>query len=217
MIRSTRRSGQAMVELAIILPLMVLLFLGSWTAADLIGDTQTALQATRAGARYAAELGNAGYATNTEILATCQTSGSFTPVAANPCSVDQEIIQQMLPVVTGQMPNAVVEEIDIYEPSGANGCTFSAGTCPPNNGAYTAPEPINVYHISGGSITVPTTYSSNCTTTPLNCFTLAQRDQTHPDESELGVRIVYKYTSPTLSLFTQTDSQYTVVRLAPLE
>jgi hypothetical protein len=36
-----------MVELAILLPFMMLLFLGSWTAADLIGDNDTALQATR--------------------------------------------------------------------------------------------------------------------------------------------------------------------------
>ena len=50
-----------MVELVVLLPLMVLLFLGGWTAAGLIGDNDTALQATRAGARYAAELGNDGY------------------------------------------------------------------------------------------------------------------------------------------------------------
>jgi hypothetical protein len=29
------------------------------------------------------------------------------------------------------------------------------------------------------------------------------------------VRLVFKYTSPALTFFTQTDTQYTVMRLAP--
>ena len=41
------------------------------------------------------------------------------------------------------------------------------------------------------------------------------RGQTHPNEAELGVRLVFTYTSPTLTFFTQTDTQYTVMRLAP--
>jgi hypothetical protein len=207
-----------MVELAIVLPVMMVLFLGSWTATDLIGDNDTAIQATRAGARNAAELGNGGYPAET--LASCQTSGpgsTFTPQAANPCAVDQDIIQQMLPIVTGNMPNAVVNEIDIYEPSGGGCGTFSSGSCPPNNGAYIPGEPINVYPISGTTVTLPSTYSNNCTTIPLDCYTLNLRDQTHPDESELGVRIIFTYTSPTLKMFTQQDSRYTVVRLAPVE
>ncbi len=31
------------------------------------------------------------------------------------------------------------------------------------------------------------------------------------------MRVVFTYTSPTLSFFTQTDTQFTVVRLAPEE
>ena len=46
-------------------------------------------------------------------------------------------------------------------------------------------------------------------------YTLALRLQTHPSEAELGVRLVFTYTSPTLKFFTQTDSQYTVMRLVP--
>jgi len=33
----------------------------------------------------------------------------------------------------------------------------------------------------------------------------------------LGVRILFTYTSPTLKIFTQQDSRYTVVRLAAEE
>jgi hypothetical protein len=196
-----------MVELVVLLPLMVLLFLGGWTAAGLIGDNDTALQATRAGARYAAELGNDGYPMKT---ASCQ--GLF---AYNPCSADQGIIQQMVPILTGTMPNAVLLEIAIYEPTSCtNGGLFSTGTpdtpggCPPNNGAYTAGENIDVYKpVAGTWMLQP----------PGAGYTLDLRHQVHPNEAELGVLIQFRYTSPTLSLFTQTDTQYTVVRLSPQE
>jgi Flp pilus assembly protein TadG len=208
-----------MVEFAVLLPLMMVLFLGSWTAADLIADNDTALQATRAGARYAAELGAAPPASVT--ASACQSSLTSDP---NTCQVDLDIINQMLPVVNATMPNAVVTEIDIYEPSGGStsggtGCTTFSSTCPPNRGAYTASagEPINEYAISGTSVTAPTKYPITCTPTPIDCYTLSQRWQVHPDEAELGVRIVFKYTSPTLKFFTQQDTQYTVVRLSPEE
>jgi len=207
--RRSGRTGQAMVEMAIIVPMMMVLFLGGWTASDLIGANDTALQATRAGARYGAEL---GYIAPETINASCSLTSS-----PGTCQVDEDIIDQMLPIVTGKMPNAVVNEIDIYEPSGGNCGTFAAGSCPPNNGAYTATEPINVYTISGTTITPPGTYSASCSAQPLACYPLSQRTQTHPDESELGVRILFTYTSPTLKMFTQQDSQYTVVRLAPQE
>ena len=212
--RSRGRSGQAMVELAIILPLMMILFLGSWTAAGLIGDNDTALQATRAGARYAAELGGATPASVT--VTSCTTATD-----PDTCQVDQDIIDQVLPVVSGNMPNAVVTEIDIYQPGGSGSdCTFPGTTlapCPPDNGAYLPGDPIDVYGISGTTVTVPSAYSSSCSLAPTGCYPLSLRTQTHPFEAELGVRITFSYTSPTLSMFTQTDSRYSVVRLAPME
>ncbi len=204
--RRQGRSGQAMVELAIILPVLVVLFLGSWTAAGLIGDNDTALQATRAGARYAAELGGASPPASV-------TSPVCTTGDVNTCLVDQEIINQVLPVLSGNLPNAVVTEIDIYQPLDGNGtyngCTFPGTTlnpCPPN-GAYQSGDPVDVYTLSGTTVTAPASYG----------YPLSMRLQTHPFEAELGVRLVFKYTSPTLTMFTQTDTQYTVVRLAPME
>jgi Flp pilus assembly protein TadG len=183
------RSGQAMVEMAMLLPVLMLIFLGAWTAANLIDDNDAAAQATRAGARLAAELGNGA------------------SLGLTQAQVDRNIIDQVLPIVKPQLTNAQVTEIDIYEPNGCTGTTpFVAGTCPPNNGAYTAGEPIDVYGVTNYVATFPCT---TCT------YTLALRLQTHPSEAELGVRLVFKYTSPTLSFFTQTDSQYTVMRLAP--
>ena len=187
--RRDSRRGQAMVEMALLLPVLMLLFLGSWTAANLIDDNNAAAQATRAGARLGAELGN----------------GASLGLTQN--QIDTDILDQVYPIVSPQLTNAKVTEIDIYQPSGCIGPTpFVPGSCPPNNGAYTAGELIDTYTVSGGVV------SSTCGTCT---FTLANRSQVHPSEAELGVRLVFKYTSPALTFFTQTDSQYTVMRLAP--
>lgn len=204
-----------MVELAILVPVLMMLFLGSWTATTLAGDDDTALQATQAGARYAAELGGS-LPSGAVISSACNATSSPTT-----CQVDMDIINEMLPVTSTNFANATVKEIDIYQPSGSgSGCTFTSGTCPPNNGAYTASanEPINEYTINGTSVTPPATYSTDCTAQPINCYTLSERNQVHPYESELGVRLVFSYVSPTWSLFTIShDTQYSVVRLAPQE
>ena len=203
------RSGQAMVEMAMLLPVLLLLFLGAWTAANLIDDNNAAAQATRAGARLAAELGNGGYPGET--LAACQAT------TLDPCQIDKDIIDQVLPIVSPQLTNAKVTEIDIYQPSGCTGITpYANGTCPPNNGAYcnttgnaftpvcATNELIDKYTVNGTAYTL---VSAN--------YGLDQRSQTHPSEAELGVRLVFTYTSPALTFFTQTDTQYTVMRLAP--
>jgi Flp pilus assembly protein TadG len=186
---SDARKGQALVEMALLLPVLLMLFLGSWTASNLIDDNNAALQATRAGARLAAELGNGG-------------SGGATQV-----QIDTDILDQVYPIVSPQLTNAKVTEIDIYQPSGCTGITpFSSGTCPPNNGAYTPGELIDTYIVSGDVV------SSSCGTCT---FTLSNRGQAHPNEAEIGIRLKFTYTSPTLTFFTQADSQYTVMRLAP--
>ncbi|MGA8666070.1 MAG: TadE/TadG family type IV pilus assembly protein [Candidatus Dormiibacterota bacterium] len=210
-LRDTRR-GQAMVEMAMLLPVLLLLFLGAWTAANLIDDNNSAAQATRAGARLAAELGNAGWPNNT--TTGCQAS------KADPCQVDKDIIDQVLPIVSPQLTNAKVIEIDIYQPNGCIGITpFSAGTCPPNNGAYCTPAFVNSYTpVCAGVTELIDAYTVNglvATLSGSENFPLSSRGQSHPAEAELGVRLVFTYTSPTLSFFTQTDTQYTVMRLAP--
>ena len=204
------RSGQAMVEMAMLLPVLLLLFLGAWTAANLIDDNNAAAQATRAGARLAAELGNGGYPTGPT---GCQANN------ADPCQIDKDIIDQVLPIVSPQLTNAKVIEIDIYQPNGCIGITpFSSGTCPPNNGAYCTSSAVNSYTpVCAGVTELIDRYSVTGVTFALisQSFPLSARGQTHPAEAELGVRLVFTYTSPTLSFFTQTDTQYTVMRLAP--
>ena len=215
--RRRRSRGQAMAELALILPVIAILFIGVATTATFLSDGQVAGQAVRAGARLAAEDGNGNYGTGTT---GCQLTGLG---AKDPCIIDDQVIQTVL-TTAGNLYDATLNEIDIYEPSGGGGVgnpgctTFSAGTCPPNNGAYSSTfnEPINIYSVSGTTVTAPTTYPLSCSPTPIDCYTLGLRNQTPPDEAELGVRIVFAYTSPTLRMFTWTaDTQYTVVRLSP--
>ena len=201
--RNDGRRGQAMVEMAFLLPVLMILFLGSWTAANLIDDNNASAQATRAGARLAAELGNG----SDEGLTQTQ--------------VDTDIIDQVLPIVSPQLTNAKVTEIDIYQPNGCIGTTpFVSGTCPPNNGAYCTSSLVNSWTPVCAGVTEPIdkyTVTNNAAVFPCTTctFTLSLRGQSHPNEAELGVRLVFKYTSPTLSFFTQTDTQYTVMRLAP--
>jgi len=193
-----------MVELAILLPVLMLMFMGSWTATALIGDNDTALQATRAGARVGAEVGDTALPV---VYPACQSSND-----PETCQADVDIIQQMLPVVATDFPNAVVQTIWIYQPLGSgSGCSFSTTASNPctaseENGVYGS-QPANAYQISGNSITPPQTF----------LYPLSLRGVIHPDEAELGVALQFEYTSPTLSLFTQTDTQYTVIRLAAEE
>jgi Flp pilus assembly protein TadG len=209
--RRDGKRGQAMVEMALLLPVLMLLFLGSWTAANLIDDNNASAQATRAGARLAAELGNGGYPIGP---AGCQAT------TADPCQIDKDIIDQVLPIVSPQLTNAKIIEIDIYQPSGCTGTTpFASGTCPPNNGAYCTSSFSNSYTpVCAGVTELIDKYTVSGTTATLSGtagYTLALRNQTHPNESELGVRLVFTYTSPALQFFSQTDTQYTVMRLAP--
>lgn len=187
--RHTR--GQSLVELALVLPVLATLFLGGWTAADLIADNNVAAQATRTGARYAAELGDNGFS-----------SGGIN----NPTAADTMIINQLYPVIQGKLTSAVINEIDIYRPNGCTGSANFSGSCPPNDGAYCCGELVDVYPVTNGVVD----FASGA-----KQYTMDKRVQTHPNEADLGVRVVFTYTSPTLPVFTQQDSQYTVVRLAP--
>jgi hypothetical protein len=207
---SRRRSrAQAVVEFAFVAPVVVLMFMGAWTAANLITDNNAAAQATRAGARFGVELGNDGYPSET--LGSCQTS------ANDPCQVDADIIDQMLPIVSPKLTDATVTQIVIYEPSGCNGTTsFSSSSCPPSNSGYggaycpTCSEPADIWSVSNGVVSTTEDYVNGG-------FTLSLRNQTHPSEAILGVEVSFSYTSPTLQMFTQTDSQYTTMRMAPTE
>lgn len=189
--------GQALVEIALAAPVLILLFLGVYTAADLLSDKDTVNQAVRQGARLAAELGNGGYPKET--LSSCQ-SGD----AANPCAVDQSIVQATLPLLKQQLPHVSVTEIDVYRPQPCAAGTSWGSDCPPDDGAFQAGDLIDRFKADGSPLT-----SSDAK------YTLDLRLQTHPNEASIGVRVLYHYTSPTLLMFSMDQSEYGVVRLAP--
>jgi Flp pilus assembly protein TadG len=99
--RTDREGGQSVVELAITMPVLVLLLMSVFNVTVLISDRLVAGYATRQGARLAAQLGN-----GQGVLTTTQ--------------VDQQVVQGVL-ASSANLNFASIAEIDIYRPAAANG------------------------------------------------------------------------------------------------
>jgi Flp pilus assembly protein TadG len=93
--------GQSAVELAVALPVMVLLMMSVFNLTVLISDRLVAGYASRQGARMASELGNG--------------QGGLTTA-----QVDQQIAYSVL-ATASNLNFAVISEIDIYRATGADG------------------------------------------------------------------------------------------------
>lgn len=207
--RRRRARGQALLETALVVPILVTLVLGVWSGGVLISDEQTATSAARAGARLGAELGNDN--AGAVPLAACQGTNPF-----DPCATDAKILQNVLPVLNNAHPgtlpaamhDATVTEIDVYQPASCpSGATYGPG-CPPDDGSYQAGEPIDRYDASGTPLPPPPGEQR---------YSLDLRVQLHPNEALIGVRILYHYHAPTPFLsFDTTTSSYAVMQLAPV-
>lgn len=103
-----RCRGQSLAEMAVVIPVLVLLLMGGFDATVLISNKITAGYAVRQGARLAAELGG--------------TQGN---AAATTQGYDQQIVRNVLAVTRG-MTYVTVQEVDIYAPSRADG-VYTAG------------------------------------------------------------------------------------------
>jgi Flp pilus assembly protein TadG len=206
--REGRRSrrGQSLVEMCLILPVMLLLFIGAYTASNFINDRQIAGQATRAGARLAAEDGNAGYGTGIA-LAPCQAS------ATDPCQIDNEVLRSTLTVARGFSNVSGISEVDIYQPcSSGSSCGGSSTNCSPYttgvDGSLQSGDPVDIYKPNGGGTFVLSNAPAQ--------YTLDKRNQTHPNESLVGVRIVYTFQgSAPMTFFNFQTSEYATMCLAP--
>ena len=95
--------GQSTIELALIIPLLMVLLLGGFNTTMLISDKLIANYAVRQGARLAAELGGT------------QTNPGVTQI-----QIDRKIVRNVLAVASG-MRYATVQEIDIYQASNVGG------------------------------------------------------------------------------------------------
>src|SRR2546422_4550836 len=98
-----RRVGQSVVELAIIIPFLVILLLGGFNTTMLVSDKLMAGYTVRQGARLAAELG-----------------GQRTNPGVTQSQIDQRIVRNVLAVASG-MRYVGLTEIDIYQANGVNG------------------------------------------------------------------------------------------------
>jgi Flp pilus assembly protein TadG len=207
-LRRRAQKGQAAVELCFVLPVCLLLFMGVYTAGSFISDLNVAGQATRAGSRLGAELGNYGYGTSTAQTDTCM--GSST---TSPCSVDQNIVTAVTTITKGMNNVSSFDEIDIYDPCTASGaaCTNTSSLCNDPTaigGKFDASkDPYDKYTFAGGVWSVQSA-----------TYTLDKRTQLHPNELAVGVRIVYHFqASAPIQFFNMQTSQYSVMCFAPTE
>ena len=206
-LRRRAQRGQAAVELCFVLPVCLLLFMSVYTAGSFISDLNVAGQATRAGSRLGAEVGNYGYGTSTALTAACM--GAST---TNPCAVDQNIVTAVTTVAKGMNNVSSFVEIDIYDPCTAAGsCTTASSLCNDAGsvtGRWAATDLTDKYALSGGTWTLQGAAG----------FTLDKRTQQHPNEVAVGVRLVYTFqASAPISFFNAQTSQYAVMCFAPSE
>ena len=206
--RRQRQRGQSLVEFCFVLPILLLMFAGVYTAGSFISDMDIAGQATRAGARLGAEVANYGYGTPAAQTAACM--GAST---TNPCAIDQDIVTSVITIAKGMTNVASFDEIDIYNPCASSGtCTASSSLCnAPGSisGKYVAGvDPADVYKLSGGVWTLQGAAG----------YTLDKRTQNHPNELAIGVRLVFHFQAAApINFFNVQAVQYETMCFAPYE
>jgi hypothetical protein len=206
--RRHRQHGQSLVELCFVLPILLLLFEGVYTAGAFISDMDIAGQATRAGARLGAEVATYGYGTPEAQTAACM--GAST---TNPCAVDQDIVTSVVTIAKGMTNVTSFDEIDIYNPCALGGsCSAATSLCSdPSNvsGKYVAGvDPADVYKLQSGTWTLQGTAG----------YTLDKRTQNHPNELAIGVRLVFHFQAAApITFFNVQTAQYETMCFAPYE
>ena len=133
-----------------------------------------------------------GYAVREGARLAAELGGAQTNPGKTTLQIDEQIVRNTLAVSRG-MTSATVTEIDIYAPSQADG-TYKSG------------DPMNQYFISG------TSFSQGTQTFPIQ-----NRQQTPPNETSIGVRMVWSYTPPG-GIFPKNMQlvEYAVMKAAPV-
>jgi hypothetical protein len=135
----------------------------------------------------------AGYAVRQGVRLAAELGGSQTNPNATTSQIDIQIVRNVL-AVTRSMNSAVVTEIDIYAPTRSDG-------------SYQAGDLIDQYYIGGG-----TTVTAGAQTFPLQ-----NRLQTPPNETSIGIRLVWDYNAPAGVFPKQTQLvDYAVMKAAPV-
>lgn len=193
-LRRSRKRGQALVESALILPVLVLLMLGTFDG-SLMGSNQLgAYAAVRHGARLAAELG--GYGTPGVLSPKCYGTilGGTAPADS---TVDNPILQDILTAAFERKDTTLgnkhlsgldyvdITQIVIYRPSAASGKYNDPSGSPPDHA--------NVYNITSqvvaGKTQAKVTQAVNNPAYPLK-----ERCQGPlGSEAEIGIQMTYHY------------------------
>jgi TadE-like protein len=120
--------------------------------------------------------------------------GSQTNPGVSTTAIDMQIVQNVQ-AMAGGMPSAVIQEIDIYAPTRRDG-SYQSGV-----------DLVDQYFIGpGGAVT------AGAQTFPIN-----NRKQTPPNETSIGIRLVWRYSPPT-GIFPRNmiQSDYSVMKATPV-
>ncbi len=170
MLESAR--GQALIEFALVAPVVALLLFGGLGVTLLVSDDIKAGYAVRAGVRLASELG-----------------GRQSNPTAPTSQIDGQVVSNVLAVMQ-RTTYATVDEVDIYAVSSSSGI-------------MQASDPADTFDGSGHPLGTQS-------------FPLELRLQSPPDETSLGIRLRWHYTTPLLGFGSLAMSTYAVMRMAPI-
>jgi Flp pilus assembly protein TadG len=170
MLQSAR--GQALVEFALIAPVVALLLFGGLYVTLLVSDDIKAGYAVRAGVRLASELGG-------------RQSNPTAPTA----QIDGKVVNNVLAVMQ-PTTYATVDQVDIYAVSSSD------GTMQPS-------DPVDTFDGSGHPLATQS-------------FPLELRIQSPPDETSVGIRVRWHYTTPLFGFGSVSMSTYAVMRMTPI-
>ena len=133
-----------------------------------------------------------GFAVRQAARLAAELGGSQTNPSATTAQIDMQIVRNALAVARG-LTSATVTEIDIYAPSQADG-TYRSG------------DPVDQYFINGGAVSPGT-----------QTFPIQNRNQTPPNETSIGVRLVWTY-APPAGIFPRNMRivEYAVMKASPI-
>jgi Flp pilus assembly protein TadG len=133
----------------------------------------------------------ASYATRQGVRLASELGGRQTNPTATQAGIDKKIVRNVL-AVTKTWGYGTLQELDIYSATRADGAMQGSDLQDQFDG--------NGNPLAGG----------------LQTFTLEQRYQTPPDETAIGVRLVWSFTVPAGTFGNMTFTEYSVMKVAPV-
>src|SRR3981081_2136299 len=133
----------------------------------------------------------AGYATRQGVRLASELGGRQTNPTATQAAIDQKIVRNVL-AVTRTWAYGTLQELDIYAATRADGAMQANDYQDQFDGSGNP--------LGGG----------------LQTFTLERRYQTPPDETAIGIRLVWTFTVPAGTFGNMTFTEYSVMKVAPV-